>query len=397
MNDLQFLTVVTRRRAHALTLAGLFLALAALLALAPTHAAAAKSKKVKNAVIASPRDNQSVSGILRIRPSVKAKKGPYTVKVWIDGKLYNKQRLPTRKYAMTSVPFDTREVANGEHTLRLRVMARSKPRSATQTIKFKVKNSRTGPTGAGQPAPSKNLKNFQLIASEGFSVPAPLGSFASEYDPAKVVYTGATGVRWVTYPQTFVDTFKRHPYRSDQVLSTHDDVLDYWLHKVDGLSAGASISPLLNGDSQYQTYGRYSVRMRIGNAAVDDFHVVFLLWPELNEEFEWAESDFPEQQLMRGLYPAIGYAHYGPKSTQEYILSEPLDMRDWHTYTQEWTPKERRFYLDDKLIHTTTSPVWSKPQRWQLQVQSYNQSSQSGHLFIDWAAAWSYVPGTPAN
>ncbi len=371
------------------------LALLFLLLLVPA-VGQAKSKK-KQAVISAPRANQTVKGTLRIKPKVKRVKGQVTVKVWIDGKLYNKQVFPSRKYARSPIPFDTREIRNGRHRLKVSVTSKSKPRTASESLRFRVSNSSSGPSGAGKPAPATNEKNYRLIAAENFSVPAPLGSFASADDPTKVVYTGTSGVRWLTYPQTFVDTFKRHPYRSDRVLSAHNDVLDYWLHNVDGLSSGASISPIISGDSQYQTYGRYSARMRIGNSPLTDYHLAFLLWPYENSDYEWSESDFPEQQFDRGMAPALGYAHYGPKSTQEYIVSKPIDMREWHVYTQEWAPGVRRFYLDGKLIHTTSSPVWSGPQRWQLQVQSFNNSRQSGHLYVDWAAVWAYAPGTPAG
>lgn len=384
------------RAARTITFALMLIALTALLLTLPV-ASHAKASKKKIVVIAAPRADQTVKGTLKIKPKIKKVKGKVTVKVWVDGKLYNKQEFPSRKYAMSAVPFDTREIANGRHSLKVSVSAAMKPRTATQSLRFKVQNTLSGPSGAGQPAPTNNFTNYKLVAAENFSVPAPLGSFGSDDDPTKIVYTGSSGVRWMGYPRTFVDTFKRHPYRSDKVLSAHNDVLDYWLHSVDGLSSGASVSPIINGDSQYQTYGRYSARMRVGNAPLTDYHLAFLLWPFENTDYEWAESDFPEQQFDRGLAPALGYAHYGPKSTQEYIVSKPIDMRDWHVYTQEWAPGVRKFYLDGKLIHTTSSPVWSGPQRWQLQVQSFNNGKQSGHLYVDWAAVWSYVPGTPAG
>jgi hypothetical protein len=360
-------------------------------------AAAAPASSGKAALIASPRSNQSVKGTIHIRPRVTSRKGPYKVRVWVDGKLYNVDTAKTRGAAQSKVPIDTRELSNGRHKLKVQVNAKSSPRKAAQQIRFVVRNAGGAPSGAGRQAPARNMKNYRLLLAENFDRPAPLGSMVNNDSPDTPVYEGSSGAKWLTYPTFYLDTFLRHPYRADQVLSVHDNVLDFWLHRVDGLTAGASISPLIDGIQQYQTYGRYSVRMRLGNAAVSDFHAAFLLWPRENEDYEFSESDFPEMQLARGMEQVTGYAHYGRQSAQEYIFTDPLDLRDWHTYTQEWSPNQRKFYLDDKLIYTTHGPVWAGPQRWQLQVQSFHNGNQSGHLYIDWAAAWAWAPGTPAG
>lgn len=367
-------------------------ALAAIAFATPAEAAGAR------AAIASPRAGQTVKGTLKIRPRVATRKGPFKVRVVVDGKLYNEQTFPARNYALSPVPIDTTELRNGRHTLSVTVYGKSRPRRVSQTLRFKVSNTRPGPAGAGQRAPVVNYKDFKLAVSENFDLGAPLGSFVNSDDPEAPVYTGSLGTPWTAYPSTFLDTFLRHPYRPTEVLSVRNGVLDFYLHPVDGKTAGASVSPVLPSGSQYQTYGRYSARMRIGNSPLNQYHVALLLWPLKNEDYEFSESDFPENQLSRGLDVATGYSHYGRNSTQEYIFSKPIDFREWHVYTQDWSPNRRRFYLDGKLIYTARTKIWNGPMRWQLQVQSFGRNgTQSGHLYIDWAAVWSYAPGTPAG
>lgn len=367
-------------------------------ALTAIFAGSSEAAAQASSAIAVPRPNQSVKGMLHIRPMVKSKRGPYLVKVRLDGKNYNAQRASSRSDAQKGVPLDTTELKNGKHSVSVTIYGKASPRRASQSVKFWVDNASKAPAGAGQRAPFANLRNYKLILSEGFDLDAPQGSIPDPTeDPDVPVYTGATGTPWLAYPSTFLDTFLQHPYRPTEVISVHNSVLDLWLHPVDGKTAGASLSPELPGGSQYQSYGRYSARMRLGNAPLSQYYAAFLLWPYRNEDYEFSESDFPENQLVRGRDVATGYAHYGRNSTQEYIFSKPIDFRDWHTYTQEWKPGERRFYLDNKLIYTTKSPVWSGPMRWQIQVQSFKNGRQSGHMYIDWAAIWSWSPGTKAG
>jgi hypothetical protein len=339
--------------------------------------------------ISAPRAGKTVSGTLQIRPIIKSKSGPYIVTIKLDGKKYQSVYIGSRPAAQKPVPIDTTELKNGRHRISITVKGKAKPRKASQTVRFVVKNNEPGPAGAGQLAPTANVKDFHLLVSENFDLDAPRGSFdnGTAWMP---VYTGSTGTSWVTYPPTFFDTFLRHPYRPAEVLSVHNGVLDFALQPVDGKTAGASISPFIANYSQYQKYGRYSTRMRIGNAPLDQYGTAFLLWPADDEDYEVSESDFPENQLVRDRLPALGFAHYGKKSQQEFIISNPIDFRDWHTYTQEWSPGERRYYLDNKLVYVTKQTKWSGLMRWQIQVQSFGKNgTQRGHVFVDWAAVWS--------
>jgi hypothetical protein len=246
-----------------------------------------------------------------------------------------------------------------------------------------------GPSGVAMP--TTNLPGWNLIFNDDFTVDAPTGSMGSESDPEKIIYVGAGNRKWVTYPETYKDTYQKRPYRSDEVLSVHDGMMDFHLRNVDGQPAGANPSPVITGDSQYQTYGRYSARLKIDNTDLSEYYMAWLLWPRDEALWENGESDYPEGSLYAGNFGVGGFAHYGP-GQQEAFHAPSVNMHDWHTYTQEWTPTARRYYVDDVLIHTTSTPVYSGPERWQLQTETNGFGTHQGHLTLDWVAVYSYAP-----
>lgn len=400
---------------------------AALLALACAPAGAAKKKRVQT--ISKPRAGQTLSGTINVRPSVKAKRGSYTVVLKVDSKVRAKRKRVSRRKAKRSFKLDTRRLSNGVHKLTITVSARSKPRRASQTIKIRVNNIAPPPTPtpprplysfAWQPTeqgPTKNVKDFTLLLTENFGKDAPLGSFDPDAVPwGTPIYTGSSGVEWIAYLSNSIDTWNKFPYRAKEVLSVHDDVLDYWLHEVDGKPAGASISPKLSpGGSQSQTYGRYSVRMRITDN-IPEYNFAALLWPASDTGYEFAESDFPETFLFGAPQGVNGFAHYGPHhDNQTTITTPPISLADWHVYTQEWTPNLRRYYLDGVFVGQSAADnsanppvtVYASDERWQLQAVTTELARLAefgivpdplgGHLLVDWAAVWAYTPGSPAD
>lgn len=249
------------------------------------------------------------------------------------------------------------------------------------TEKISIQNT-TMPTG--------DLPSWQQIFAEDFTKDASLGSMGSDDNAGKIVYTGANNTKWVTYPKTYLDTYQKRPYRSDKVLSVHDGMLDFYLHSVDGQPAGANPSPVIDGKSQYQTYGRYSARFKLeSNSPMNEYYIAWLLWPENDADWQCAESDFPEMPLNDDKVKVV--AHYGCMGEQD-LLYKQIDVKQWHTYTQEWLPDKRNYYLDDTLIATSTNQVFSKPQRWQLQTETNGQGDSSGHLLVDWAVVYKYSP-----
>jgi hypothetical protein len=275
--------------------------------------------------------------------------------------------------------------------------------TATSAVTVTVQQSTTGtqptttisPSGQSMPLGSVTSggHTWKQVFAEDFTKSAALGSWASDCDANKIVYTGATGTQWRAYPKCYLDTYQKRPYRSDAVLSVHDGMLDYWLHTVDGRPAGANPSPVMPNGSQYQTYGRYEARIKQTTTNLSHYHQAWLLWPMNDADWQCAETDFPESSMNSS--NANAYAHYGCNGAQDYY-SKTLDKTQWHTYTMEWLPGKRNFYIDGILIGTTTNQVWSGPQRWQLQTEtntsceSSNTCTQSGNLLVDWVTVYSY-------
>ncbi|MDO8335890.1 MAG: glycoside hydrolase family 16 protein [Candidatus Saccharibacteria bacterium] len=238
--------------------------------------------------------------------------------------------------------------------------------------------------------PAGDLPGWKQIFADDFTVDAAIGAMGSDSNAGKIVYTGANGTKWVTYPKTYLDTYQKRPYRSDKVLSVHDGNLDFYLHSVDGQPAGANPSPVIDGTSQYQTYGRYSARFKLdSDTSMNEYYIAWLLWPENDIDWQCAESDFPEMPLDDNKVKVA--AHYGCKG-QEDIIYKSIDVKQWHTYTQEWLPGKRNYYLDDVLIGSSTNQVFNKPQRWQLQTETKGYGNNSGHLLVDWAVVYKYSP-----
>lgn len=249
---------------------------------------------------------------------------------------------------------------------------------------------------SGQAMPVGDLAGWRQVFAEDFTVNAPTGSWGASCatDPnaaQKIVYTGAGGTRWRTYPDCYTDTIPKRPYRSDQVLSVHDGTLDFHLRNVDGRPAGANPSPVINAatSSQYQTYGRYTARFRVDTTSLSEYHIAWLLWPANDADWKCAESDFPESSLSSTSVGA--FAHHSCNGAQD-AFSASIDYTQWHTYTQEWAPGVRRYYLDGQLIGTSTTAVFAGPQRWQLQTETSGDGTHSGHLLVDWVAVYAYQP-----
>ncbi|MGW8811643.1 glycoside hydrolase family 16 protein [Gordonia terrae] len=239
--------------------------------------------------------------------------------------------------------------------------------------------------------PRGDLPGWKQVFFDDFDRDAPVGSWANECSPYDVAYTGAQGQRWLTYPRCYLDTFDRRPYRADEVLSVSDGRLVFDLHNVDGVPAGANPSPVLDTGSQYQTYGRYSVRMRVDEPDLDEYYVAWLLWPQSEQWPRDGELDFPEGWLSRTVG---GYQHFAGEGACDgcKIQSRDIGARftDWHTYTIEWTPGRVRYLLDDTVVLDSTQWVPTTPMRWQLQTETRGDGDSRGRLLVDWAAVWSY-------
>ena len=75
-----------------------------------------------------------------------------------------------------------------------------------------------------------------------------------------------------------------------------------------------------------------------------------------------------------------------------------VDVRQWHTYTIEWSPGLVVFRVDGDEIGRTTKRVPNTPMHWVLQTETSLKTGTAAdakvNVMIDWVAAWAYAPGT---
>lgn len=81
-------------------------------------------------------------------------------------------------------------------------------------------------------APKGDLPGWKFAFADDFTRSAATGSWDNGADPNKIVYVGAQGQQWRTYPSTYTDTYQHRPYRPAEVLSVGDGMLQFDLHNV---------------------------------------------------------------------------------------------------------------------------------------------------------------------
>lgn len=271
------------------------------------------------------------------------------------------------------------------------------------------------PPGSCGPAPGATQTlgrtTYDREGVDNFTKDAPVGSFA-ESEPSQVVYTGDSGMGWTEYPDGWgtPQTGTTEAYQPSSVQSVHDGVLDYYLHNdSNGNPVSANPSPLPGGN-RYQTYGVWSVCEKVvadPGSDLNDFHQAYTIFPL--DDTLWAsggESDYPEFGLGGGGTPSFFLHWGGPNGSGNSVdqdigsVPTPFDPTQWHVYTQEWkTDGTRAYYVDGKLVGTSTSSPFSQPERWQLQVEPSGTSNDGGHghVYVDWAWIGSSVPAPPKS
>lgn len=242
---------------------------------------------------------------------------------------------------------------------------------------------------SGQAIPIGDLPGWHQVFADDFTIPAALGSWGSDCDGDKIVYTGDHAGQWKSYPKCYLDTYQKRPYRADQVLDVSGGDLNFHLHPVDGQPAGANPSPVLTGGSQYQTYGRYEARFRTSSKDMKEYYTAWLLWPQNEGEWNCAESDFPEGSLAD---QSVTYFAHNCVNHQD-SGSMDVDKTQWHNYIQNWKPGLREYYVDDKLVGSSTTAIYDKPERWQLQTETNGDGASDGYLYVDWVVVYSYTGG----
>ncbi|NIZ92036.1 glycoside hydrolase family 16 protein [Kineosporiaceae bacterium B12] len=222
--------------------------------------------------------------------------------------------------------------------------------------------------------PKGDLPGWRQVFTEDFTTPAPLGSFPGRSYSAS--WTGYDG---------FLDTAKRGTYAPGKVLSVHDGALDMFLHSENGRPQVAAPVPLVDGQWNGQTYGRYSVRFR--SDPVAGYKTAWLLWPT-DDDWNKGEIDFPEGSLA-GTIDLFNHCP-GDPSRNCFAAGTGTSYADWHVATVEWTPAGVSYSLDGRAVgFSDVSP--STAMRWTLQTETDGRTTSakaSGHLLVDWAVMY---------
>jgi Glycosyl hydrolases family 16 len=233
---------------------------------------------------------------------------------------------------------------------------------------------------SGQPAPRGNLPGWRLVFVDDFRSQIRLGSFRRT-------------ARWNMYPYPWHDTSAHGTYWPQQGLSTHDGVLDIWLHTENVNGAEVHVvnapQPVIPGIERGQLYGRYAIRFRADPVA--GYKTAWLLWPDSARRSN-GEIDFPEGSLT-GTMSAFVHPVGANSDSESAAFATRQTYRRWHTAVIVWTPGRCRFLLDGKQIGVDTHGIPDTPMHWVIQTETELSGSPppdqaSGHVYIDWVAVY---------
>ncbi len=218
---------------------------------------------------------------------------------------------------------------------------------------------------------------WRTVLREDFTEDVPVGAFPSS----------TYSERWSVYPDGWRDTSGVGTYAPSRVLSVEDGALVFDMHA----EAGEYLGAALTAEETYgQQFGRFSVRWRAD--PVPGYGLAFLLWPDSEQWPADGEIDFPEGWLD-GSITATAH-HANPEGGKEQF-DTGVSMTDWRVTTVEWTPSAVRFYLDGRLVGTSTTDVPQAPMHWVMQAGTNGSGTPPpdnarGRIQIDWLQVDAY-------
>ena len=259
---------------------------------------------------------------------------------------------------------------------------------------------------SGRCAPTGSVPGWHLIYVTSFPGNVPLGAFSGCGNGSTTEHTYCSGLKayggyyrdWWAYPSGWPDTAKeciqassKCPYANlkppvggeyepqDSVsISNHAMHIHMYRPRTGGNNVVAAVIPRLCMNHEY---GMYTERFRV---VQDDpgFKSAHLFYNDGHE------IDYPENDYDRDI---SAYVHPGTVN-----FSSHETWTEWHTTVIKWTSTSIRFYMDGKLIGTTTMDVPHIRMSWILQNESsllgpYAQAGASALLDEAWVACYSRV------
>jgi len=239
---------------------------------------------------------------------------------------------------------------------------------------------------------------FKLVWSTDFATSAPLGSFGGGGNGSSVNAADLpSGLQsqWGAYPSGWPDTATQ---RGLPVGGYYDPASTVWIsggqmhirmwRGVSGSVHSAALVPLA---AQDRTYGKYVETFRVSKVATG-YKSAHLLWPSNGDQNTNSfEVDYPENEWDTGI---SAYVHSQADPQQSFDAG--ASWTGWHTSEIDWTPGQLRFYLDGRLIGSTTDAVPNVPMDWIIQNESaLNGESaapnSSAQIDISHVAYYSYT------
>lgn len=230
------------------------------------------------------------------------------------------------------------------------------------------------PTADPNAMPASAPAGWTRTFSEDFTTDAASGKFSDTYGDRFVAYDG------------FNDTSGAGKY-SESALSTSGGNLNMRMHTdASGQPIGAAIVPLVGGQWGGQVEARYDIRMRADS--LPGYGVAGLLWSD-NNVWSDGEIDFPEGALDGN----VTLSNHCPQSPADNCLHEDLDttFTGWHTYTVERTATKLTFYVDGKVVASTTQNLPTKPLHWVLQAATHTGEKPAANVDGNVQVAWMTV------
>lgn len=199
-----------------------------------------------------------------------------------------------------------------------------------------------------------NPAQWQRVWSTNFAAPVPLGQFP-----------GAAGSQWGAYPNTWPDTATQRNYA---VGGYYDPATTVWISggymhirmwRGNGNIHSAAVYPKV---AQGVMYGRFVEVTRVSKVT-PGYKSAHLLWPTNSGNYE---VDFPENEWTTS--PSV-YVHYG-QDESTVSFDTHVSWSAWHTYEMRWQPGRLSFYVDGKLIGSTSQGVPNVNMSWIIQNES---------------------------
>ncbi len=262
-------------------------------------------------------------------------------------------------------------------------------------------SSACGPSGVCVPV--GNVPGWNQIYETDFPGKVPVGAFSGCGYGTDAAQTYCAGLRrygsyyddWWAYPSGWPDTaqecienndkcpyFDFHPpvggfYEPQDAVSVGGGAMHIRMHRPDtgGSNVVATVVPKACMD---QLYGMYTERFKViqEDPGFQSAHLFYQ---------GGFEIDFPENPYGTTIsaYTHPGGANFSTRAT----------WTQWHTSKIEWTSHAVSFYLDGRLVGTTSKDVPDIPMTWILQNESsikgpYAQPGARAELDIAWVACY---------